>query len=145
VAEQYKTAWVVANGVEIKKKVTVRVKIGSRKVQKRKGLFASEMIELEEDVFENREEWHGTGQYSDRRIDNESLAQRIAKVCNDYWNAGYELVQSIDTLEGRYNFDWKTGGIGTGVGAGVYGYGYGYGYSMTDGVVLLFRRRAAGS
>lgn len=59
----------------------------------------------------------------------------------DYWRAGYELIQSFDSIEGKYNyrtnvnpqqdFSWA--------------WGYGYGYSMTDGVVLIFRKRANAS
>ena len=133
--EHYKTVCISANYAEIKKKRTDRVKVGTRTVQKRKGMFSGEMVDVEEDVFEDREVWYGTGKYYDTRIDMADLARRIQETCNQYWDAGYELVQTIDTIEGRYNYEAKTGAQGT------WGYGYGYGYSITDGVVLLFRKR----
>ncbi len=137
--EQYKTQWISANYAEIRKSKTIQVKTGTRSVLKRKGLFSGEKVEVEEDIMEPRVVWEGTGTYSDTRIDSVDLATRIQKACNEQWEAGYDLVQVLDTLEGRYNY--AKGSLGAQVTGG---WGYGYGYSLTDGVVLLFRRRTHG-
>lgn len=137
-SDQYVTHWLSAKYQELTKKQTVKVKIGSRTVQKKKSMFSSEMVDVEEDILEERETWVGTGKFSDRRIDMGDLARRIQETCNSYWKDGYEISQKFETIEGNYNYEAKSGGsVGN-----AWGWGYGYGYSVTDGVILLFKRRA---
>ena len=101
----YVTHWISAQMAEIQEKKTFVVKVGTRKVQKKKGMFSAETVEVEEDVVEKQEKWVGTGRYSDTRIDLADLSARIEKACNDYWQGGFELIQTLDAIEGRY--DWK--------------------------------------
>lgn len=139
-SEMFKTYWIRPGYAPLQKKKSEKVKVGTRMVQKKKGMFSSEMIEVEEDIFETKTSWVKTGEYSDTQIDVEDLAQKIQDACNDYWADGYELVQMVDTLKGRY--DAKTN-VNSGQQGFTWAWAYGYGYSVTDGVVLLFRKRVA--
>lgn len=140
----YVTEYIPAKMYPLSDKVTKEVKIGTRTVKKRKGMFNSEMVDVEEDVFEEQTSWYPNGKYSDKSIDAAELSTSIEKKLNDYYSRGYDLVQIIDYIEGRYN--WKTdNGRATnasGATVGVWAYGYGYGYSLTSGVVMIFRKIA---
>lgn len=135
----YVTYWISAQMAPTGKNVREQVKVGTRTVQKRKGMFNSEMMDVEEDVFEQRTRWVPDGKLSDISIDKGKLAEDIAKAANDYAETGYDLFQIIDCIEGRYNYEAKTGIASN---AGMWGWGYGYGYSLTDGVIMAFRKRA---
>lgn len=134
---QYLTYWMTVPYAElVEKKNRVR-KVGTRKVQKSRGIFNKETYEADEDIVESYEEWVGTGKFSDTNIDVRKLAEGIQKACNDYWESGYELTQMIDCIKGNYSYKADIGG---GVNT-TWAWGYGYGYSVTDGVVMVFRKR----
>ncbi|MGO9389023.1 hypothetical protein, partial [Rhodoblastus sp.] len=74
-----------------------------------------------------------TGEYSDTNIDIAKFAKEIEDVCNKFYADGYDVVSTIDVIEGNYSFDDGTGEAKA---------AYGYGYSVTDGVVILFKNRS---
>lgn len=138
----YVTDWIRAKMSPLGENVTNRVKVGTRTVQKRKGMFNSEMVDVEEDIFEQQTSWIPTGKFSETQIDAADLSTRIEETLNDYWSRGYELVQIMDYIEGRYNWKTDSGRANHAVvEAGMWSYAYGYGYSLTDGVVMVFRKR----
>ena len=137
----YTYHWVRANMADIKKKKNVKHQVGARKVTKTKGIFKKEEVEVEEPIFETREEWVSTGKKSDTYIDIEDFSIRITDACNKLHSDGYEVMQIISTIDGRYNYNTKAGDMGQ-IG---YGWGYGYGYSVTDGVVIIAKLRALSS
>lgn len=130
----YTHHWVRANMADIKEKKKVKHQVGTQKVTKTKGLFKREEIEIEEPVYETREEWVPTGKKSDTYIDIEDFSKRITDACNNLHEDGYDVLSIISTIDGRYNYNTSAGPMGQ---AGGYGWGYGYGYSVTDAVVII--------
>lgn len=116
---------------------TVNRQTGVRKVQKKKGLFSSDVIEVEEPIYEDVTERIPAGE-SDKFIDIEDFAKRITDACNDLEKDGYDVVKISEIIEGRYNYAWDRFG---GFGDPILSYSYGYGYSVTDGVVIIGKKR----
>ncbi|MFQ6757068.1 MAG: hypothetical protein D9V46_01560 [Deltaproteobacteria bacterium] len=133
----YTHRWVRAKMADIKEKKNVKHQIGTKKVTKTRGLFKKEDFEVEEPVYEVREEWVSTGKKSDTCIDIEDFSKRITDACNSLDAEGYDVLSIISTVDGRYSFNTNAGVMGQ----GGYGWGYGYGYSVTDGVVIIARLR----
>ncbi len=130
---------------EIMEQKKVKRKTGTRRETKKKGLLNKETYEVDVDVFEETLEWVGTGKYYDNLIDKKRFAEDIQRCCNRMADQGYELTLTSDVISGR--FDYKTtsgttsianyGGLPSTLG---WGYGYSYGYSVTDGIILLFKK-----
>ena len=141
----YTYTWIRANMADIREKKNVRHQVGTKKVAKTKGIFKKEEIETEVPIFETREEWVSTGKKSDTYIDIEDFSIRITDACNKLHSDGYEIMQIISTIDGRYNYDTHSGSVGVGGQIGGFGWGYGYGYSVTDGGVIIAKLRALSS
>lgn len=136
----YAYRWVRAGMSPLYKKQKVKRQVGVRQVEKRKGLFSSEKQVVEEPVYETVDEHVPTGKYSDCYIDIDDYARRITKACNELDEEGYDIVKISEVIEGSYYGDAKPA---SGAGGAIRGgYGYGYGYSVTDGVVIIGKRRA---
>ena len=120
----------------------VKRQVGVRTVQKKKGIFSSEVVEVEEPVFEEVVERVPTGKYSDRYINIDDFARMITDACNDLDKAGYDVVKISEVIEGRYNYTWDKFDYSTN-GSASSCYSYGYGYSVTDGVVIIGKKRAS--
>ena len=135
---EYVTRWVRAGMKPILKPTTIDVQVGTRTVTKRAGLFTKETVGQEEPVFEKQEAWVPTGAYSDNLIDLEGLAEDIARVCNELFADGYEVIHMSDVIGGRYKAEHRIENVNGG-GAG---WGYGFGFSLTDGVVLTARLKS---
>lgn len=133
---KYRTVRVGVSMLENTKKKKVKVKVGTKKISKTVGIFNRDVTEVEIDVFEDRTEWVGTGTYSDLHIDGVKFSKDIQAACNRMSREGYELMSTSDIISGRYNF--QTGS--TGIHPYAIGYSYGYGYSVTDGIVLIFKK-----
>jgi len=118
------------------KKKQVRHQVDSKIVKKKKGLFSKETVEVEKPIYTYRDELVPTGKYSDTAIDMEDLAVRVTESCNDLYERGFEVENIISTIEGRYGYNTNIAPSGGG------GWGYGYGYSVTDGVVILAKRKS---
>lgn len=119
----------------------VKRQTGTRKVQKKKGIFSSELIEVDEPIYEEAIEKVPTGKYSDTHINIDDFARRITDACNDLHEKGYDVIKITEVIEGRYNYAFQANGSRVDnhcSGGG--GYGYGYGYSVTDGVVILAKK-----
>jgi len=104
----------------------VKRQIGVRKVQKKKGIFSSEIIEVDEPIYEEVIEKVPTGKYSDTYVNIDDYARRITDACNDLHEKGYDVVKITEVIEGRYNFAWDkygTAAPGTGGAPTCYSYG----------------------
>lgn len=128
-----------ANMTALYEEKKVKRQVGVRTIQKKKGIFSSEVVEVEEPVFEEVVERVPTGKYSDRHINIDDFARMITDACNDLDKKGYEVVKISEVIEGRYNYAWDK--YGTSVNSAPTCYSYGYGYSVTDGVVIIGKKR----
>ena len=138
---EYLVVSVHAYPAEIFEERARQVKVGSRKVLKKQGLFNKEMAEVDEYIFETQIERIPTGKFYDTHIDKARLAKDIQEACNKMHQLGYVLLSQSEVISGRYaykfvndiNFANRYAATG----------GFGYGYSVTDGVVLTFRKMRA--
>ena len=131
-----------ANMAPLVKEQKVKKQVGVRKVMKKKGLLRTEMIEVDEPVFEEVVEDVPTGTYSDTQINLEDLARRIADTCNELDQAGYDVIKISDIVRGAYNYAVDRYHSVTNSSAPDTCYSYGYGYSVTDGVIIIGKKRA---
>lgn len=136
----YTSRWVRANMATLYEEKKVKRQVGVRKAEKKKGMFSSEVIEVEEPIYEEVIEKVPTGKYSDRYIDIDDFAQRISDACNKLHEDGYDVIKVTEVIDGRYNYAWDRYGLSTN-GSAATCYSYGYGYSVTDGVVILGKKR----
>lgn len=135
----YITWWVSTQMAEILEKRKRKHQVGTRQIEKKKNIFSKDTKIVDEPIYETRDEWVGTGKYSDIRIDIEDFSDRVADACNELDRRGYDVISVIPVIGGRYNYQSKYNYNPTTV-AG-YGYGYGYGYSVTDGVTIIGKLR----
>ena len=77
-----------------------------------------------------------TGKYSDTSIDNAKLAKDIARAANEHAKAGYELLQIIDYIGGNYALQGNVWGVVP----PQLPWASAYGYSLTEGVIMVFRK-----
>ncbi|MGU3494427.1 hypothetical protein ACLBXM_10335 [Xanthobacteraceae bacterium A53D] len=138
----YRTIFVKAYLKQRVKEKISQVQVGTRTVSKRRDFYSTEMVQEDEPVYEQRKETFPTGPQSDTEIDGDDFAHRIEKACNDLAEKGYDLVQMTEVTRGAYNYDVKPNASRTDHVCAGGGYSIAYGYSMTDGMMLLFRRRA---
>lgn len=120
---------------------TVRKQVGVRTIQKKKGLFSSAIVEIEEPIFEEVVERVPTGKHSERFIDMDDLAKRITEACNDLDASGYDVIKISEIVGGWYDFKYLANGTRGDNHCSGGGYSYGYGYSVTDGVVIIAQKR----
>jgi hypothetical protein len=118
----------------------VKRQTGVRKVQKKKGIFSSAIVEVDEPIYEEVIEKVPTGKHSDTYINIDDFARRMTDACNDLHEKGYDVIKITEVIEGRYNYAYDKYGTGFN-GAAPTCYSYGYGYSVTDGVVILAKKR----
>lgn len=137
----FKTVFVKAYLKQEVRERVANVQVGTRTISKRKSLYESEMVQEEEPVFEQRVEKVGTGKHSDTEIDAEDFSQRIEKACNDMYEKGYDLVSMTDVIRGAFHYDCKPNQSRTDHLCAGGGYSISYGYSMTDGMMIMFRKR----
>lgn len=119
----------------------VKRQTGVQVVQKKKGIFSSETIDVEEPIYEEVVERVPTGKYSDKYIDIDDFAKRITEACNSLHQDGYDVINITDVIEGRYNYEYQANGHRMDNHCSGGGFGYGYGYSLTDGVVIIGKKR----
>lgn len=132
---EYLTQAFYAHARPILEKRTVKHKVGTRMVERKKGMFSRETEMIEEDVLENKDEWVPTGKYYDHEIDIIDLATRMEKDMNACAKEGWEVFSNDLTIKGF--FDARTIQSVT---QGLTG-GWAWGYSLTSGVILTYRRR----
>jgi hypothetical protein len=114
----------------------VKRKTGVRKVQKSKGLFSADIIEVEEPIYETLTENVPTGERSDTYIDIGDFSRRIAEACNGLHENGYDVIKITEVIDGRYHW-----GNYCGSSNGNAATCYSYGYSVTDGVIIIGKKR----
>lgn len=136
------TAWVKASMQPLYKKKTAKEQVGTRTVTKTKGVFKKRSFEVEEPIYEKREQWVPTGEYSDIEVDIDNFSEKIGKICRELAEAGYRIMQIIPVNSGRYGYQFKETGsrqriLGDTEAITGGGYGYGYGYGITDGVIII--------
>lgn len=117
----------------------VRKRVGTKKVKQVTGILKKEEVEVEQPVFEIEREWVQTGRVSDVQIDVEQFAEDITEACNLLDAEGYEVVNITPVIRGQYQHQHKEGNLKKGT--GFTSYGLGFGYSVTDGVIILGKRR----
>ncbi|GGF77737.1 hypothetical protein GCM10007301_42090 [Azorhizobium oxalatiphilum] len=137
----YKTVFVKAYLKQEVREQVSNVQVGTRTISKRKGLFDTAMVQEEEPVYEQRVEKVTTGKHSETEIDAEDFSRRIEKTCNDMHDKGYDLVSMNEVIRGAYHYDAKPNQSRTDHLCAGGGYSIAYGYSMTDGMMILFRKR----
>jgi hypothetical protein len=138
-----------------------QVEVGTKKVEKRKSLFSSERLLVDEPVFETREERIKTDEFSDIWVDADELSASIQAVCNELDSEGYEIISIMPITSGRhslFNKDVRFSGDQSGVTRGgniiggytsestsgslsgrYFGVPYAYAYSVTDRVIITGR------
>nr|MBF0681394.1 hypothetical protein [Pseudomonas sp.] len=136
------TAWVKASMQPLYKKKIIKEQVGTRMVRKTKGLFNKTSFEAEEPVYESKEKWVPTGEYSDTEVNIEEFSSNINKMCQELAASGYKVTQFIPINSGRYKYEYKEVGstqriLGNTEAITGGGYGYGYGYGITDGVIIV--------
>lgn len=136
----YTSRWVRANMATLYEEKKVKRQVGVRKVQKKKGMFSSEMIEVDEPIYEESIEKVPTGKSSETYIGIDDFAQRITAACNKLYEEGYDVIKVTEVIAGRYDHNWGKYHDSTNGSASTC-YSYGYGYSVTDGVVILGKKR----
>lgn len=99
------TAWVKAFMQPLYKKKIIKEQVGTRTVTKTKGIFNKTSFEAEEAVYESKEEWVPTGEYSDTEINIEKFSSDINKMCQELAASGYKVTQIIPINSGRYRYD----------------------------------------
>ena len=117
----------------------VRKRVGTKKVKQVTGILKKEEVEVEQPVFEIEREWVQTGRVSDVQIDVEQFAEDLTEACNLLDAEGYEVVNITPVIRGQYQHQHKEGNLKKGT--GFTSYGLGFGYSVTDGVIILGKRR----
>ena len=117
----------------------VRKRVGTKKVKQVTGILKKEEVEVEQPVFEIEREWVNTGRVSDVQIDVDQFATDITDACNALDAEGYEVVNITPVVRGQYQHQHKEGNLKKGT--GFTSYGLGFGYSVTDGVIILGKRR----
>ena len=117
----------------------VRKRVGTKKVKQVTGILKKEEVEVEQPVFEIEREWVQTGRVSDVQIDVEQFAEDITEACNLLDAEGYEVVNITPVIRGQYQHQHTEGNLKKGT--GFTSYGLGFGYSVTDGVIILGKRR----
>jgi hypothetical protein len=136
----YVNRWVRASKAALYEEKKSNRQIGIRKVQKKKGIFGSEVTEIDEPIYEEVIEKVPTGKYSDSIIDIEDFARRITDACNDLNETGYDVIKITEVIEGQGHYAYgpfdQSGGASNAT-----CYSYGYGYSVTGGVVILGKKR----
>lgn len=131
---QYITTYIRIFSMEpVYEKRETKVQVGTKKVKKKTGFFRSQIVEVEEPVYEKRVEWVPTDQTSDTHIDIKELAEEIMKACNEMHEKGYEVINILAINSGRYQKGFV---IPLNSDAG-----YGFGYSITDGVIIVGKLR----
>lgn len=141
------TAWVKASMQPLYKKKIIKEQTGTKTVTKNKGLFNKTSVEVEEPIYESREEWVPTGEYSETEVNIEEFSNNINKMCQELTASGYRVMQIIPMNSGRYKYEYKEVGstqriLGNTEAITGGGYGYGYGYGITDGVIIVGELRA---
>jgi len=139
------TKWVKASMQPIMKKKIIKEPVGTKQVTKTKGIFKKESYEAEETIYEKKEEWTPTGEYSDTEVNIQELTDLINNVCIEMAEMGYEVMQIMPINTGRYNWQYKE--IGSTQRMGIFsaktekmtggGFGYGLGYGLTDGAIIV--------
>lgn len=124
------------------KEQKVKKQVGVRTIEKKKGIFSSKVIEIEEPVFKEVVEMVPTGEHSDTYINIDDFAKKITDACNDLDKNGYDVIKISEVIGGRYNYTWGNyANSHVSSGAASTCYSYGYGYSVTDGVVIIGKMR----
>lgn len=119
----------------------VKQQTGIRKVQRKKGLLSSEVIEVDEPIYEETIERVPSGKFSDTHISMDDFARRIVEACNDLEEKGYDVVKITDVIGGSYNYAYQANGSRIDNHCSGGGYSYGYGYSVTDGAIIIAKQR----
>lgn len=140
----YVYRWVRSGMAPLYEEKKVQRQVGVRKVQvrQRKGFLGKEVevVEIDEPIYEEVTEKVPTGKYSQTYIDMDAYAKAITEQCNDLHEQGYDVIKITEVIEGKYNWDkYGTSAVGNG-GAPTC---YSYGYSVTDGVVIIGKKREA--
>jgi hypothetical protein len=113
----YVYRWVRASMAALYEEKKIKRQTGVRKVQKKKGIFSSEVIEVDEPIYEEVIEKVPTGTYSDTYIDINEFARRITNACNDLHENGYDVIKITEVIAGRYNYAYDRYGNAVGDGA----------------------------
>jgi len=139
------TRWVKASMQPIMKKKIIKEPVGTKKVTKTKGIFKKESYEAEETIYEEKEEWVPTGEYSDKEVNFQELTDLINNVCIEMTKMGYEVIQIMPINTGRYSWQYKE--IGSSQRMELFsattekitggGFGYGFGFGLTDGAIIV--------
>lgn len=134
----YTYYWVRADMADIMDYKKVKKQVGSKEIVKKKGFFGSETYTLNVPIYEEVEEWVSTGKKSDKKIDVAGFSTKIMDACNELHASGYDVIQIIPTIGGKYDYNFKTGFLSNN---NPYSYGYGYGYSVSDCVIIIGKLR----
>lgn len=71
-----------------------------------------------------------SGRYSKTHVDGVRLAQDVASVANTLEQEGFDVIATESVLSGHHDHRYSGNG------------GYGYGYSVTQGILLIARKKA---
>ena len=124
---------------------TTQVQVGTHQVEKRKSLFSSEKVLVDEPLYEERHEQVPEG-VSDTHADGEKLAADIQATLNELDAEGYDILSLMPLSSGRYQVEKESGtGFinipGGGGGEIPWASNYAWAYSVSDGVIVTARLR----
>lgn len=127
---------------------TSQVQVGTHQVEKRKSLFSSEKVLVDEPLYEERTEMVADGE-SDTHVDGEKLAVDIESLLNELDRDGYDVLTITPLASGRYRVEKESGtgfiNIPGGGGQLPWASNYAWAYSVSDGVIVTARLRAGSS
>lgn len=127
-----KTIWVEAPFMEYGYWSTDQVEVGSKTVKVEKGIFSKRFVEEQIPIYEKQKVWHSEG-YSDKEMDGKKFTKRIEKAIADLEKGGFEVINIIPLISGRYKNDYSS--------SPNMSFGWGYGFSYTEGVTILAKSK----
>lgn len=137
----YKVELISVKMQELGEYKTFRRQIGVKKVQKAKGLFTKETVEVDQPVYETVREWQSSGRKSIGDIDMNALQEQLQDACNILHQDGYDILSITPVIKGAHDYFVQPGLIQKGTGTTSIAYAYGHG--VTDGLLITARLRTS--